>query len=79
MDIKPKAGSRIHSIVAKTSENRGLEEIKDGKTLRLFGGIGSPYSNKMLMYLRFRRLPHRWVCGQERACAMHVGIHITRL
>jgi len=41
-------------------KNRGLEDV-DERELRLCGGIGSPYSNKVLMYLKFRRIPHRWI------------------
>ena len=40
--------------------NRGVE-ADDGAALRLCGENGSPYSNKMLGVLRFRRIPHRWL------------------
>lgn len=47
-------------IGIQKKENRGLENV-DGGELRLCGGIGSPYSNKMLMYLKYRRISHRWI------------------
>lgn len=41
--------------------NRGPESVDDGVTLRLCGSPGSPYTNKVLFYLRYRRIPHRFV------------------
>ena len=43
------------------SENRCAEVVEDGATLRLCGGIGSPYTNKLLALLRYRRLPYRYL------------------
>ena len=34
-----------------------------GEVLRLVGGDGSPYSNKMKSLMTYRRLPYRWVSG----------------
>eukprot|EP00747_Dinoflagellata_sp_TGD_P210665 gnl/TRDRNA2_/TRDRNA2_83926_c0_seq2.p1 gnl/TRDRNA2_/TRDRNA2_83926_c0~~gnl/TRDRNA2_/TRDRNA2_83926_c0_seq2.p1 ORF type:complete len:380 (+),score=52.90 gnl/TRDRNA2_/TRDRNA2_83926_c0_seq2:46-1185(+) len=32
-----------------------------GAAVRLVGAPGSPYSNKILFYLRYRRIPYRWI------------------
>ncbi len=45
----------------RNSSNRWLEPVADGLTVRLCGAHGSPYTNKVLAYLKYRRCPYRWV------------------
>ena len=42
-------------------QNRCAEAVEDGATLRLCGITGSPYTNKLLALMRYRRLPHRYL------------------
>ena len=31
--------------------------------LIILGGVGSPYTRKMLSYLRYKRIPHKMIWG----------------
>ena len=39
-------------------------------TYKLFGALGSPYSQKLRALLRYRRIPHLWVDGAAARDAM---------
>ena len=57
-------------------ENEPLES-GDGETLRLCGGNGSPYTNKVLAVMRYRRLPYRFLTmgSPEETGTQHPPVH----
>ena len=57
-------------------ENEPLDE-GDLATLRLCGAHGSPYTNKILALMRYRRLPHRFLTmgHPEETGTQHPPVH----
>ena len=42
--------------------------------LKLIGGVGSPYTRKMLSYLRYKRIPHAMIWGDPGAYLEKMGL-----
>ena len=42
--------------------------------LKLIGGVGSPYTRKMVSYLRYKRIPHTIIWGDPGAYLDKAGI-----
>ena len=42
--------------------------------LVVLGGVGSPYTRKMLSYLRYKRIPHKMIWGDPSKYLDQAGI-----